>query len=244
MRLSGLFLLIVGALLCASIAWATIGFFAMALGLVCLQIPITRAPISSGTTARTDVMSLAPTEPIAVSAISSTLTATAEGGAQREELDWNTLVDRDEDLANVERLLSRYGVIYVDQLRNLYGIFNNKALLPSILNLIVESARDEAGRGTGGLAGTSAPGGHKPDTTGSLGSDKSIAAVDLISAPFAPRSSDAKPSSDKETLSSRSCDLPSADVASLEPINEVRASVDEDVVSFTYIFDQLSRSRK
>lgn len=133
MRFLGLFLMVAGVLLCASIAWATIGFFAMALGLICLQIPIKQVAVP-GSAIRTGAVAPLPVENLPVSRSQSSTLATAAGsGAWKVQLDRDTLDAKDKDLANVERLLSCYGASYVIQFRALYGVFNNKALLPSIL---------------------------------------------------------------------------------------------------------------
>lgn len=244
MRLSGLFLIVVGALLCASIAWATIGFFAMALGLICLQIPIRQVPVS-GNAVGANVVSPPPVEQITVSTSqSSTLAAAAGSGAWKVEFGWDTLVARDEDLANVERLLSCYGAIYVDQLRALYCVFNNKALLPSILSLIVESAVHEAARTASALAGMSAREGCKPDTTVPTRMVRPTEAVDSMIAPFASQDSTANPSSGEGELLSHPDDLRDAEVTSLEVASEASVTADvEDVVNLTNIFDQISRNK-
>lgn len=244
MRLSGLFLIVVGALLCASIAWATFGFLAMALGLICLQIPIKQVPVS-GNAVRASVVSQPPNEQVALSTTqSSTIATAAASGASKASFDWDTLVARDEDLASVERLLSCYGAIYVDQLRALYAVFNNKALLPSILSLIVESARHESGRTASALAGTSAREGCKQGTTVPMRIERPTEAVDSKVAPFASRNSTASPSSGEGMLLPHSDDLHDAEVASLEVAGEASATADvEDVVSLTIIFDQISRNK-
>jgi hypothetical protein len=65
-------------------------------------------------------------------------------GEAADELGWKSMVDGDPDLARIERTLSRYGPNYVDQFAKVYVLFNNKAMLPAILNLIIESARQAA----------------------------------------------------------------------------------------------------
>lgn len=62
-----------------------------------------------------------------------------EASAEKER--WRQLVEHDSDLARVERILSQYGSQYVDQLARVYVVFENKALLSSILRMIIESTR-------------------------------------------------------------------------------------------------------
>ncbi|WP_426424871.1 hypothetical protein [Bradyrhizobium genosp. A] len=229
----------VGAALCVSIVWAAIGFLAMALGLICVQIPTRRAPIS-GSTSRSTAVAPASVEQIPASPSPTRAIAAADSGTQGDELAWNDLLDRDEDLANVERLLSRYGAIYVDHFRKLYGIFNSKALLPSILKLIVESARHNAVVSANVLGETPVLEGQKFENVASLRTEQPIAVADSIAAPFSLQSS-VVPHGDKSFCSG---DLPT-DVEPLKMTNEVTATVDpQDLVNFTSIFDKLNRSSK
>jgi len=65
--------------------------------------------------------------------------------APREADEWSFLVASDEDLSRVVTIVTPLGQKYVDQLARAYVIFNIKAYLPTILNMIIGSARKDAG---------------------------------------------------------------------------------------------------
>jgi hypothetical protein len=244
MRLSGLLLLAVGAALCLSIDWAAIGFLAMALGLICVQIPI-------GGTSRSDAASGAIAgAPVSVEHV----TATPEHGSARDDvmerepqsegLASNDPLKRDADLADVERLLARYGALYVDQFRRLYDIFNSKTLLPSILKLIAEAARQEAGVSEDIREKSPVPNEREFEDSPSSLIRQPIAVSH--STPVSPLIHDQAVNSLSENakLTSRFEGLPGEDEPT-EATKDRKAVVDSDALaSFRSILDQLNQSNK
>src|SRR6267142_3701003 len=144
MRFAGFTLLFLGFLLCVSIEWAAIGFLAMGFGLICLLIVDERQKLSK---IRIDKVAAqpVPSEPVG---LLDPATSTESVDDQRNNLlkmdRWKSLVESDPDLARVATILSRYGPKYVDQLARVYVVFDNKAFLPIILNMIITSANQNA----------------------------------------------------------------------------------------------------
>jgi hypothetical protein len=144
MRFAGFALLFLGFLLCVSIEWAAIGFLAMGFGLICLLIVDERQKLSK---IRIDKIAAqpVPSEPVG---LLDPATSTESADHQRSNLlkkdRWKSLVESDPDLARVATILSRYGPKYVDQLARVYVVFDNKAFLPIILNMIITSANQNA----------------------------------------------------------------------------------------------------
>jgi hypothetical protein len=148
MRFAGATFLVIGFLLCVSIAWAAIGFFAMGFGLIFFliaderkkrlvlhleRVAIQRAPIDSS-------------QPIALPPIISECRG-RQDGAPCERDEWRSLVESDQELLRVVKSLEPFGQKYLDQLAGAYVAFNNRAFLPLILNMIIASARQDAGLG-------------------------------------------------------------------------------------------------
>ncbi len=138
MYVSGFILLVIGFALCLSIAWAPIGFFAMSFGLICLLIAEKRSKASKLRLQKSARPSKQPRPPTPTGPAANT---EVRQGFADERAKWRLLVDGDPELASVERVLSQYGPQYVDQLARVYLVFDNKAFLPIILKMIVESAR-------------------------------------------------------------------------------------------------------
>ena len=86
--------------------------------------------------------------PVVDRGVSSTRDLVLNSGQSADELGWKSISDRDPELAQIERTLAQYGRSYVDQFVKVYVVFNNKAMLPAILNLIIESARQAATQGS------------------------------------------------------------------------------------------------
>jgi hypothetical protein len=59
---------------------------------------------------------------------------------------WRALVEYDSDIARVVSALSPYGQKYIDQLAAAYLALNDKEYLPMIVQKILATARDDAGR--------------------------------------------------------------------------------------------------
>lgn len=145
MRKAGFCLLFVGFLLCISIAWAAIGFLAMSLGLICLQIGErrgrrTETPPESGVPHEIKTDPIAPTVPPLPDA---KVPSDREYASQIRE-QWRLRAQADSEIARVEKVLAKFGSQYVDQLAKVYLIFDRRALLPEILNLIIASAKEDA----------------------------------------------------------------------------------------------------
>jgi hypothetical protein len=136
MYIIGFVSLLVGLLLCPSIVWAPIGFFAMGFGLISLLVVEKRNKASKPRLERPSIRHSSNPNPFAPAANDKT----RREGAVREEK-WMLLVENDPDLAKVERVLSQYGPQYADQLAKAYVVFDNKAFLPIILKMIIASAR-------------------------------------------------------------------------------------------------------
>ncbi|WP_375311199.1 hypothetical protein WHZ77_29660 [Bradyrhizobium sp. A5] len=136
MNIAGALLLIFGFFLCISIAWATIGFVAMGLGLILLQVVAKRPPIElEEKLVQPNLPDVSPDE----LAIPSNLAS----GIEHKE-GWELLLKSDSELASVAAVLSRFGSQYVDQLARVYMAINRRELLPAILELIVSAARHDA----------------------------------------------------------------------------------------------------
>jgi hypothetical protein len=140
MYLVGLTLLLAGFLLCLSIVWAPIGFFAMGIGLICMLVAEKR---NKSSRLRLEQLAIQPSlQPRSSSpAAPVTNTEVRQERATHEKEKWRLLVESDPDIARVERVLTQYGPQYVDQLARAYVVFNNKAFLPIILKMIIASAR-------------------------------------------------------------------------------------------------------
>ncbi len=57
---------------------------------------------------------------------------------------WSSLLESDQDLSRVAKILAPFGQKYVDQLARAYAAFDDKTYLPLILNMIIESVRQDA----------------------------------------------------------------------------------------------------
>ncbi len=142
MRVLGATALVIGFLLCVSIAWAAIGFFAMGVGLIFLLIADKREK-ASALRSEIEPSTTAPPQPI-TTGIQREF-ALGDKGKWSETDKWSRLVANDEGLARLVKILEPFGQKYVDQLAGAYIVFDDKACLPTILNLIVTSTRKDAG---------------------------------------------------------------------------------------------------
>jgi hypothetical protein len=148
MRVFGAIALVIGFLLCVSIAWAAIGFFAMGFGLIFLLIAEERKKASALRSKNSEIERSPAGPPQPIAATTSSIrqeVALREMGKWSEMDKWTCLVANDEDLSRILKILEPFGQKYVDQLAGAYIVFDNKAYLPTILNLIVASARKDAG---------------------------------------------------------------------------------------------------
>jgi hypothetical protein len=150
MRVLGATALIIGFLLCVSIAWAAIGFFAMGFGLIFLLIAEEREKASALRSESSEIepSTTGPPQPMTAAISTANIQreiALRDVGKWSEMDKWSCLVANDEDLSRLVKILEPFGQKYVDQLAGAYIVFDDKAYLPTILNLIVASARKDAG---------------------------------------------------------------------------------------------------
>ena len=156
MRLTGWILLLIGALACATIAWAAVGFLLMGVGLIALQVAERRrhqadvapaaatgfAPPVVGAGLRPPVF-----EPVAQHGASPRLPrqmswpATSSDPPYDREA-WRRLVESDADLAGLANVLADYGPQYVDELAASYLAVPDKSRLGAIVDGIIARARD------------------------------------------------------------------------------------------------------
>jgi hypothetical protein len=154
-RVAGWILLIAGALLCATLVWATIGFLLMGIGLLSLLVAennrkrATRAEVSG---ARVDrplaVPALVAPPPVAPPSIPEpvpfvrrepTMGPSAPASSYDRQA-WRELVESDADLARVAEVLGDYGYQYVDELAKEYLAIGDKTRLAEIVDGIIGRA--------------------------------------------------------------------------------------------------------
>ena len=148
MRIAGWILLIAGALLCATLVWATIGFLLMGVGLLSLLAAESKRNRAGRLIAR-DAGLDQPALPPATA-----LPSIAEPDLLREpsmetnwpaysydRQEWQRLLGSDEDLAAVASVLADYGHQYVDELAREYlAAGADKTRLPEIVDGIIGRA--------------------------------------------------------------------------------------------------------
>ncbi|WP_420967272.1 hypothetical protein [Bradyrhizobium sp. B120] len=166
MRLTGWVLLLIGGLLCATIAWAALGFLLMGIGLISLQVAERRrrlgddaAPAGAG--GFTPPRLSAGLQPPTLDPVSGQDTGQDNGqgtGPQRQprrvawpdkkgdapydRQAWRRLVESDPDLAQLAEVLADYGPQYVDELAASYLAAPDKSRLGAIVDGIIARARD------------------------------------------------------------------------------------------------------
>jgi hypothetical protein len=168
-RIAGWILLIAGALLCATLVWAAVGFLLMGVGLLSLL-----AAENNRKRANRPVMERAPPDmPIAASPPIPEPVVDREAPRMisprprsYDRQAWGWLVEGDPDLAGVASVLADYGQQYVDELAEEYLTDTDKARLPEIVDGIIARARRGAaphGRAHPAVdARPSNPGGRQP----------------------------------------------------------------------------------
>src|SRR5262245_36897952 len=128
MRIAGSTLLVIGFLLCVSIAWAAIGFIAMGFGLILLLIVEER----KRSVLHLERIAAQPDPLEAQQPVRAPICSVIEEVRRDEnptELDeeWRLLVESDQDLSRVATVLRRFGPRYGDQLARAYLAFNDKS---------------------------------------------------------------------------------------------------------------------
>ena len=154
-RLTGWILLLIGAVLCASVAWAAIGFLLMGVGLIALQVAERgrrRADFAVATPPGLDRALKSPGlqppkfEPVGDFVPTRQARRVAwpakSSGDPYDKEAWRLLVERDPDLARLVHVLADYGPQYVDELAISYLAVPDKSRLGTIVDGIIARARD------------------------------------------------------------------------------------------------------
>ena len=163
MRVAGWILLIAGALLCATLVWATLGFLLMGVGLLSLQVAENnrkRASHPGVKGARVEPMVAPP--PMAAPPLPEPVVrrepAMEMSPPSYDRQEWQRLVESDADLARVASVLADYGQQYVDELAQEYLALHDKTRLPEIVDGIIGRAtKSVAPRGSRRLLDDSRP---------------------------------------------------------------------------------------
>lgn len=171
MRLTGWVLLLIGGLLCATIAWAALGFLLMGVGLIALQVAERRRAdeaVPAGSSGFTPPRLSPALQPPTLDPVTGQDNGPqrqprrvawpdkdAEPANDREIHDretydrkaydretWRRLVETDPDLAQLANVLADYGPQYVDELAASYLAAPNKSRLGAIVDGIIARARD------------------------------------------------------------------------------------------------------
>ena len=151
MRVAGWILLIAGALLCATLVWATLGFLLLGVGLLSLQVaennrkrasrPDAAYAGADQPMATTPPMVAAPPIPEPVQAVRREPAMEISPPAPSYDREaWQQLVESDADLARVTSVLADYGQQYVDELAQEYLALHDKTRLPEIVDGIIGRA--------------------------------------------------------------------------------------------------------
>ena len=142
-RIAGWIMLIAGALLCATLVWATIGFLLMGVGLLALLVAENnrkRASASAPSGERAGQPMAVPL-PVPGSVVYREAPKRMSSPAPTyDQAAWRRLVESDADLARVTSVLADYGQQYVDELAREYLAETDKERLPAIVDGIVGRA--------------------------------------------------------------------------------------------------------
>jgi hypothetical protein len=150
-RVAGWILLIAGAMLCATLVWATLGFLLMGIGLVSLLVAENnrkraRSADASGTRAHQPMAAPPPIatsppipEPVPFVRREPSMGTIAPASSYDRQA-WRQLVESDTDLARVAAVLGDYGHQYVDELAKEYSAVGDKTRLPEIVDGIIGRA--------------------------------------------------------------------------------------------------------
>lgn len=143
MRVAGWIFLIAGALLCATLVWATLGFLLLGVGLLSLLVAENNRkrasrPVVKGARVDEPAAPLIP-EPEPVVRREPPMGMSAAAPSYDREA-WQRLVDSDPDLAPVAAVLADYGHQYVDELAREYIAAGDKTRLAEIVDGIIGRA--------------------------------------------------------------------------------------------------------
>lgn len=149
MRIAGWISLIAGALLCATLVWAAIGFLLMGVGLLSLLVAENnrkRAGRADVQGARADNFMVAPLPGAAPLPILEPVVrrdppmGTSVPAFSYDREAWRRLVEGDADLARVAAVLADYGQQYEDELASEYLAASDKTRLSEIVDGIIGRA--------------------------------------------------------------------------------------------------------
>jgi len=157
-RLTGWVLLLIGGLLCATIAWAALGFLLMGVGLISLQVAERRRRpagdlVPAGAAGFVPPRLSAGLQPPTLDPIAGqegspqrqprrVAWPDRSGGAAYDQQAWRRLVDSDPDIARLAKVLADYGPQYVDELAASYLAAPDKKRLGAIVDGIITRARN------------------------------------------------------------------------------------------------------
>lgn len=158
MRLTGWVLLLIGGLLCATIAWAALGFLLMGVGLISLQVAERRRRpagdlVAAGAAGFVPPRLSAGLQPPTLDPIAGqdgspqrqprrVAWPDRTGGAAYDQEAWRRLVESDPDIARLAKVLADYGPQYVDELAASYLAAPDKKRLGAIVDGIIVRARN------------------------------------------------------------------------------------------------------
>jgi hypothetical protein len=159
-RIAGWVLLLAGVLLCASIAWAALGFLLMGIGLLSLQIAErNRQREGLPTTSPLGIPDLQPETPPAIPEAKQLPEAPQLPGepvmpspdlqdpAPSDMAAWRQLFERDADLARVISVLAQYGQVHVNDFVKAYvSAAGDKTRLSAIVDDVIRTAKRNADR--------------------------------------------------------------------------------------------------
>src|SRR5258708_2751323 len=146
--------LVSGFLLCASIAWGTVGLWCMGLGLVCLRraerererFGRPAASRADEPDSRWEPPSIVQSTPVVVRSEADEREpgeADPDNNTEPQSYDeqrWRLLLSADEDIRRLTTILAHYGQSYVDEFAAAYLALNDKQYLPMIVEQLVASA--------------------------------------------------------------------------------------------------------
>ncbi len=157
MRLTGWVLLLIGGLLCATIAWAALGFLLMGVGLISLQVAERRRRpagdlVAAGAAGFVPPRLSAGLQPPTLDPVAGqdgspqrqprrVAWPDRTGGAAYDQQAWRRLVESDPDIARLAKVLADYGPQYVDELAASYLAAPDKKRLGAIVDGIIARAR-------------------------------------------------------------------------------------------------------
>jgi hypothetical protein len=156
LRFAGWIFLLIGMLMCATVAWAALGFLLMGVGLISLQVAERgrrRTDVAVAVPGGLDLALTGPgLQPPKFEPVVSPDAApprqlrrvawpSKSTGAPYDKEAWRQLVERDPDIAQLTHVLADYGPQYVDELAISYLAAPDKTRLAAIVDGIIARAR-------------------------------------------------------------------------------------------------------